>query len=238
VGLAVTTPATPAVVAGELIISGLVTGGSPGSVTAGATGGVGYTVRAKTSSGSSFSQDVLAGAAGGQSGTATLATSTDWYAIAAVFRPATTTPADTQAPSVPTGTQPTTVTTSSIGLSWSPSTDNTAVTGYTIYRGGTPIATTTTTAYTDTAVAPNTTYTYALDAFDATGNHSGQSPGLQVSTPAAADTQAPSVPTGGSYETTPVQVTKPPARDRKRFLAGGFWLFGGGGGPGCVRHGR
>ena len=117
-------------------------------MTAGATGGVGYTVRAKTSSGSSFSQDVLAGAAGGQSGTATLARSTDWYAIAAVFRPATTTPADTQAPSVPTGTQPTTVTTSSIGLSWSPSTDNTAVAGYTIYRGGTPIATTTATAYT------------------------------------------------------------------------------------------
>src|SRR5450759_4443493 len=37
-------------------------------------------------------------------------------------------------------------------------------------------------------------------------------------------------PPRGSYETTPAQVTKPPARDRMRFLAGGFAAFGGGGG--------
>src|SRR5674476_672200 len=48
-----------------------------------------------------------------------------------------------------------------------------------------------------------------------------RAPGLQV-------WSFVTTPNRGSYETTPVQVTKPPARDRKRFLAGGFAVFWGG----------
>jgi hypothetical protein len=50
-----------------------------------------------------------------------------------------------------------------------------------------------------------------------------RAPGLQV-------WSFVTTPGRGSYETTPVQVTKPPAGDRKRLLVGGFALFGGGGG--------
>src|ERR1039457_1189833 len=45
--------------------------------------------------------------------------------------------------------------------------------------------------------------------------------------------QIPPPPPWGSYETTPAQVTKPPARDRKRFLAGGFCCVSGHSGVGA-----
>src|SRR5207253_137355 len=65
-------------------------------------------------------------------------------------------------------------------------------------RGGTRVGTVggTTLSYSDTTVAPSTTYSYTVDAFDAAGNHSAPSAAASVTTPAATDTQAPSVPTG------------------------------------------
>src|SRR5689334_6183826 len=82
VGTAVDAGTTPAVPAGELVFSALVTGGNPTSTTA----GTGFTARAHTGSGSAFAEDILAATAGPQHGTATLATSTDWYAVTATFR--------------------------------------------------------------------------------------------------------------------------------------------------------
>src|SRR5437879_6509670 len=70
VGTAVDTGATAAVGAGELVFAALVTGGSPGSVTPGSGQGVPYTLRAETSSGSSYEADITSSAAGGQHGTA------------------------------------------------------------------------------------------------------------------------------------------------------------------------
>ena len=68
-------------------------------------------------------------------------------------------PSDTTPPTAPgnltaTATGPTTV-----ALSWQASTDNVGVTGYTIYRGGTAIATVdgSTTSYTDSGLTPGTT---------------------------------------------------------------------------------
>ncbi|MFF4704737.1 endo alpha-1,4 polygalactosaminidase, partial [Streptomyces sp. NPDC001297] len=61
----------------------------------------------------------------------------------------TTPPADTQAPSAPTGLKATTSTSSSISLSWSASTDNVGVSGYDVYRNGQKVGSATGTTYTD-----------------------------------------------------------------------------------------
>jgi chitodextrinase len=109
--------------------------------------------------------------------------------------PATVNTPDISPPSVPTGLAATTTTMPSVTLTWNASTDNVAVTGYTIYRGGTKLGTVSasTLTYKDTAVAGLTTYSYTVDAFDAAGNHSSQSAPLSVNTP---DSTPPSVPTG------------------------------------------
>src|SRR5882724_8307842 len=84
-GTVVDTGASAAVDAGELVFAALVTGGSPGSVTPGSSQGVPYTLRAETSSGSAFEEDITSSAAGAQQGTAALGAATDWYAVCAVF---------------------------------------------------------------------------------------------------------------------------------------------------------
>lgn len=186
VGTTVDTGATASVPAGELVFSALVTGGNPSSVTPGTSGGVAYTPRARTSSGTTYGQDILSSAAGAQHGTATLAASTDWYAVAATFRPVST--GDTQPPSVPTSLHTTSVSSTSVSLAWSPSTDNVGVTGYTVYRNGASLGTVTATSFTDNTVSAGTTYTYTVDAFDAAGNHSAPSQGVQVTTPTKSPT--------------------------------------------------
>jgi hypothetical protein len=85
VGTSVQAGPTNTVPAGELVYSALTTGGSPGGVTPGASGGVAFAARASTSTGSAYEQDITASAAGGQTGAATLASSTDWYAVTATF---------------------------------------------------------------------------------------------------------------------------------------------------------
>jgi chitodextrinase len=79
---------TAAVGAGELVVGAVVTGGSPGTVTAGSTQGQAFTMLAQNSSGSADIEQVLASAAGVQDARATLGSATDWYAMAAVFRAA------------------------------------------------------------------------------------------------------------------------------------------------------
>src|SRR5881396_565209 len=105
-------------------------------------------------------------------------------------------PPDTTPPTVPTGLTATAVSSSQINLSWAASFDSVGVTGYRVYRGGTQIATTTTTSFTNTGLSPSTTYTYAVAAFDAAGNLSAQSSAASATTPAAPDTTPPTVPTG------------------------------------------
>ena len=61
-------------------------------MTPGSSLGVPYTPRAQTFSGSSYEEDITSSAAGGQHGTATLASATNWYAVCAVFQPYPATP--------------------------------------------------------------------------------------------------------------------------------------------------
>src|SRR5207249_6721163 len=93
--------ATAAAGAGEAVSAALVTGGSPGSVTPGNSAGVPYTPRAQTANGSAYEEDITSSAVGGQQGTATLASATDWYAVCAVFHALPATPP--APPSTPTG---------------------------------------------------------------------------------------------------------------------------------------
>ena len=65
-----------------------------------------------------------------------------------------------------------------VNLAWSAATDNTGVTGYTVYRDdlATPLATLgPALTYTDTTVASSTAYTYRVTALDADGNESVKS---------------------------------------------------------------
>ena len=110
----------------------------------------------------------------------------------------TTQAADTASPSVPTGVAGIAVSATQINLNWSASTDNTAVTGYRIYRdgGATPIATVSGTSYSDTGRSASTTYSYTVAAFDAAGNASAQSSPPVPITTQTSDTVPPSVPAG------------------------------------------
>jgi YD repeat-containing protein len=105
---------------------------------------------------------------------------------------AVTTP-DTVAPSTPSGLAAAAPSSNSVNLTWTGSTDNIAVTGYKVYRGGTQIGTASATNYTDNTVVGSTAYNYTVAAYDAAGNTSATSNTAPVTTP---DTIPPGVPTG------------------------------------------
>jgi chitodextrinase len=99
---------------------------------------------------------------------------------------------DTVAPASPGNLRTTAVTPSGVDLAWNGSTDNVAVTGYRIFREGIALATVGAgvTTYSDTGV-PAGTHGYTVRAFDAAGNLSGPSNGVQASVP---DVAAPTIP--------------------------------------------
>ena len=104
---------------------------------------------------------------------------------------------DTTAPSTPAGVAGSPVDANTVSLAWNASTDNVGVSGYYVYRNGALIATVANgTGYVDNTVAPSTTYSYTVKAFDAAVNVSGLSAAASVTTPAKVDTQAPTVPAG------------------------------------------
>src|SRR5256885_788798 len=100
---------------------------------------------------------------------------------------------DTTPPSVPTGLTASAVSSSQINLSWTASSDNVGVSGYRVFRGGTQIATTGATSFANTGLAPSTTYSYTVAAYDAAGNLSAQSSSASATTPAPPDTTPPAV---------------------------------------------
>src|SRR3954465_10361771 len=96
---------------------------------------------------------------------------------------------DTVAPSTPAGLAATAVSNAQINLSWSPSTDNVAVTGYRVFRNGALLNSLgNVSTYQDTSLNAGTTYAYTVQAFDAAGNASAQSAQASATTAAAADT--------------------------------------------------
>ena len=87
---------------------------------------------------------------------------------------------DNRAPTAPTNLNSPSKTRTSITLSWTVSTDNVGVAQYLIYRGGVQVGTSTTTAFTNTGLTGNTSYTYYVEARDAAGNVSVHSNKITV----------------------------------------------------------
>jgi chitodextrinase len=113
---------------------------------------------------------------------------------------------DTTPPTVPTSVTATTTASSSITITWNPSTDNVGVVGYYIYRNGTKLITTNPIAgppYMDTGLAPGN-YSYAVTAYDASGNVSDRS--AIANATIIYDVTPPSVPTGLTISTSSGQI--------------------------------
>jgi hypothetical protein len=107
--------------------------------------------------------------------------------------------ADTSPPTTPASLGASATDATHIALSWGASTDNVGVSGYRVYRGGGYLATTSAASYTDSGLAPGTTYSYYVTAFDVAGNESPASNTAGVTTPSSGttslDTTPPSAPT-------------------------------------------
>ncbi|GKU78317.1 fibronectin type III domain-containing protein [Paenibacillus sp. L3-i20] len=88
---------------------------------------------------------------------------------------------DVVPPTVPANLRTTSTTASTVNLAWNASTDNVAVTGYTVSYSGVNI-TSQGTSTTISGLSPNTTYTFTVRANDAAGNVSSPSTALTVTT--------------------------------------------------------
>jgi len=98
---------------------------------------------------------------------------------------------DVQAPTAPGGLHSMGVTEGTVDLMWSASTDNVAVTSYTVLRDGVPVAQTTSTSYLDTGLRAGTGYTYQVVANDAAGNSSAGSAAFTVTTSSVTSNPSP-----------------------------------------------
>jgi glucose/arabinose dehydrogenase len=106
-------------------------------------------------------------------------------------------PADTQAPTPPTGLAINALACRSATLTWKASTDNVGIAWYDIYRDGQALGTVNaSTLAAQLVLTPGATWGVYVNARDAAGNVSQASTSLQVKVPQCqADSQAPSVPT-------------------------------------------
>lgn len=99
-------------------------------------------------------------------------------------------PADTTAPTVPMNLTASASGPTQVALSWSASTDSggSGLAGYRVLRGGTEIATTTATGYTDSGLTGSTPYSYTVRAYDNAmpANVSADSAPADITTPATA----------------------------------------------------
>ena len=100
---------------------------------------------------------------------------------------------DTTPPSTPMGLVVSSAGQTSVALAWNASTDNVGVVGYGVYSNGKLVASPTSTGYVLTGLSCGTSYTVAVDAYDAAGNRSSQAT-VTTSTVACPDNQPPTAP--------------------------------------------
>jgi subtilase family serine protease len=81
----------------------------------------------------------------------------------------------TAAPSQPTSLTALDIDQNHINLSWNASSASSGIEDYAIYRNNTQVTTTTSTSYTDSGLAPNTTYQYDVIAYSNQGSYSAAS---------------------------------------------------------------
>lgn len=103
------------------------------------------------------------------------------------------TSSDVEIPSVPTNLTATNITTFSVDLSWTASTDNFAVTSYDVFVNGNLYKNTTTTQLTIIGLDSDTDYSLSVLAKDIANNSSAQTAAINIKT--LIDNQAPTTPT-------------------------------------------
>ena len=91
---------------------------------------------------------------------------------------------DASPPSAPSNLQAT-ISGASVDLSWTASTDDLSVIGYDVYRDGSMVGTVASSDFIDSAVAPGSTYSYAVRARDGAGNPSSLCSAVSVTVPAS-----------------------------------------------------
>jgi hypothetical protein len=125
-----------------------------------------------------------------------------------------------------------TSTSKTVSLSWSPSSDDVGVTSYEILRNGVSIATVggSTTSFSDTGLASNTSFSYVIRARDDAGNVSADSTPAAITTRLAAPTISGSKTTNTAKgkKTTTVTLNWSPISGATGFyvyasLSGGAW---------------
>jgi len=89
---------------------------------------------------------------------------------------------DTEAPSIPTNLKYSTITESSVSLSWTASTDNSSVQSYLIFKNNENLVSTNSTTYLVTNLDSSTEYTFKVQAKDKAGNISSFSNPVSVTT--------------------------------------------------------
>ena len=99
---------------------------------------------------------------------------------------------DTEAPTVPTNLKASNITTFSVDLSWTASTDNVGVTSYDIYVNGNLEVATSTTSITISNLLPDSNYSFAVLAKDIANNASQLSTPLDTKT--LKDEEPPTIP--------------------------------------------
>ena len=110
-------------------------------------------------------------------------------------------------PTIPAGLHDIGKNVTSIVLAWTASRDNVGVAGYEVYRDGALVANIGQPSFTDTGLAPASTHTYKVRAFDASNNASADSAPATATTLAAPDTTPPSTPDGlGAIGTDPTTI--------------------------------
>ena len=137
---------------------------------------------------------------------------------------------DTTPPTPPANLTVGNPTATTLPLSWSPSTDNVAVTGYDVYLNGTKLTTTTTTSYNVTNLTCNTNYSLTIDAYDAAGNTSTTST-VSAVTASCPDTTAPSTPSITATAATPTSISLSWTGSTDDVGVAGYGLYNGGGTP-------
>jgi hypothetical protein len=90
--------------------------------------------------------------------------------------------ADTEAPTSPGSLAASSVTQSSLSLSWNTASDNVEVTGYNVYKNGSYLTSVTSTSYSVSGLIANTSYNFYVKAKDEAGNISSASNTVYVTT--------------------------------------------------------
>src|SRR5438034_7920109 len=103
-------------------------------------------------------------------------------------------PADSIAPTTPTGLAASAITPTSVMLSWGAASDNVGVTGYRVYVNGTLLVSPGSTSVQVTELLAGGTRSFTVAAFDAAGNVSAPSAPLSVTTPLTTPPPAPTPP--------------------------------------------